>query len=47
MKYIMFILGLKQIKPSLIHQHMLDVTHNTWIEDLYRTNRFKDYSIKQ
>ena len=30
---------------SLIHMHMLDVTHETHLEQLYRQNRIKDYIL--
>jgi hypothetical protein len=38
-------LGYEVRKPSLLLMHMVDVTHGTWLQDLYRTNRINDYNI--
>ena len=33
-------------EPSLLLQHMVDFTHNSWLKDLQDQNRIKDYEIK-
>ena len=47
MKHLLHLLGFARRKPSLLLMHMCDVTHGTWLQDLYRTNRFSDYNIKK
>lgn len=32
-------------KRSLIRMHMLDVTHETWMQQLYRQGRINEYTL--
>lgn len=45
--FLINLFGYEKRKPSLLLMHMCDVTHGTWLEDLHRTNRINNYSIKK
>jgi hypothetical protein len=45
--FVLNLLGYEKRKPSLLLMHMHDTTHGSWLQDLYRTNRLNNYSIKK
>ena len=46
MKTLLKFIGIYPRKPSLLFMHMVDTTHETWLEQLYRQRRIHDYRLK-